>query len=218
MKRFLTWQIDNFWLKFAYLLLLIVLLFPYYQISTLPEAGIDNSWRIALEMAYQKGLIFGKDIIYTYGPLGRLTQRISIETSNFQFFLFDVFCFANVGFLLYKFLPKPLKVYQFLIHFALFLLITSVYGEWLSFLLFYISIFSGLLFLKKQNHWFLIHAIVMGVINFYIKANYGVIALGFVFVLLFYAFFLETFIASKPNTVFLWKHRFVNNLSFFTKN
>lgn len=189
MKKFLTWQIDSFWLKFAYLLVLIVLLFPYYQLSNIPSAGIDNSWRIALEMAYQKGLVFGKDIIYTYGPLGRLTQRISIETSNFQFFLFDVFCFGNVGFLLYSLLPKPLKLYQLLAHFGLFLLISSIYGEWQSFLLFYISIFSGLLFLKKQNHWLLIHAIAMGIINFYIKANYGVIALGFVFILLFYAFF-----------------------------
>lgn len=189
MKKFLTWQIDSLWLKFAYLLLLIVLLFPYYQISNIPSAGIDNSWRIALEMAYQKGLIFGKDIIYTYGPLGRLTQRISIETSNLQFFLFDVFCFGNIGFLLYHLLPKPLKFYQLLAHFGLFLLISSIYGEWQSFLLFYVSIFSGLLFLKKQNHWLLIHAITMGVINFYIKANYGVIALGFVFILLFYTFF-----------------------------
>jgi len=189
MKRFLNWPINGSWLILSYLLLLIVLLFPYYQISNIPSAGIDNSWRIALEMAYQKGLIFGKDIIYTYGPLGRLTQRISIETSNFQFFLFDVFCFGNVGFLLYYLLPKPLKLYQLLIHFVFFLLISSIYGEWQSFLLFYVSIFSGLLFLKKQNHWLLIHAILMGVINFYIKANYGVIALGFVFILLCYAFF-----------------------------
>ncbi len=189
MKRILNWQINSSLLIFAYLLILVVLLFPYYQISNIPSAGIDNSWRIALEMAYQKGLIFGKDIIYTYGPLGRLTQRISIETSNLQFFLFDVFCFGNVAFLLYYLLPKPLKLYQLLVHFGLFLLISSIYGEWLSFLLFYVSIFSGLLFLKKQNHWLLIHAIMMGVINFYIKANYGVIALGFVFILLFYAFF-----------------------------
>ena len=189
MKQFFKWQINSVWLKIIYLLFLIVLLFPFYRISEIPSAGIDNSWRIALEMAYQKGLVFGKDIIYTYGPLGRLTQRIAIGTSNFELFLFDVFCFTNVGFLLYHFLPKPLKFYQLIIHFCLFLLISSIFGEWLSFLLFYISIFSGLLFLKKQNHWFLLHAIVMGVINFYIKANYGVIALGFVFVLLFYTFF-----------------------------
>lgn len=188
-KRFLTGQINNLWFILTYLLLLIVLLFPYYTISALPSAGIDNSWRIALEIAYQKGMVFGKDIIYTYGPLGRLTQRVSIATSNFEFFLYDIFCFANVGFFLYHLLPKPLKVYQLIIHFAVFLLISAIYGEWLSFLLFYISIFSGLLFLKKSNHWFLIHAILMGMINFYIKANYGVIALGFVFLLLFYAFF-----------------------------
>lgn len=189
MKKILHWQINSFWLKLAYLLFLIVLLFPFYRISEQPSPGIDNSWRIALEMAYQKGLVFGKDIIYTYGPLGRLTQRIAIETSNFELFLFDIFCFTNVGFLLYHFFPKPLKFYHLLIHFALFLLISSIYGEWLSFILFFISIFSGLLFLKKQNQWLLFHAIIMGVINFYIKANYGVIALGFVFILLFYAFF-----------------------------
>jgi len=110
MKRILNWPINGSWLIISYLVLLIVLLFPYYQISNIPTVGIDNSWRIALEMAYQKGLIFGKDIIYTYGPLGRFTQRISIATSNFQFFLFDIFCFGNVGFLLYYLLPKPLKL------------------------------------------------------------------------------------------------------------
>jgi hypothetical protein len=188
MKQFFTWKTNNFWLKFAYLLFLIVLLFPFYRISEPATAGIDNSWRIALEMAHQKGLIFGKDLIYTYGPLGRLTQRIAISTTHFELFLFDIFCFANIGFLLYHFLPKPLRFYQVLIHFGFFLLISSIYGEWLSFILFYISIFSGLLFLQKQNHWFLIHAIGMGLINFYIKANYGVIALGFVFILLIYSF------------------------------
>lgn len=188
MKQFFTWKINNFWLKFAYLLFLIVLLFPFYRISEPATAGIDNSWRIALEMAHQKGLIFGKDLIYTYGPLGRLTQRIAISTTHFELFIFDIFCFTNVGFLLYHFLPKPLRFYQLLIHFGFFLLISSIYGEWLSFILFYISIFSGLLFLKKQNHWFLIHAVCMGLINFYIKANYGVIALGFVFILLIYSF------------------------------
>lgn len=188
MKRFFTWQINSFWLKLVYLLFLIILLFPFYRISEPASAGIDNSWRIALEMAYQKGLIFGKDLIYTYGPLGRLTQRIAIGTSHFELFLFDIFCFTNVGFLLYHFLPKPLRFFQLLIHFGIFLLISSIYGEWLSFILFYISIFSGLLFLQKQNQWFLIHAIGMGLINFYIKANYGVIALGFVFILVIYAF------------------------------
>jgi hypothetical protein len=196
---------------------LVVLLFPYYQISNIPTAGIDNSWRIALEMAYQKGLVFGRDIIYTYGPLGRLTQRISIATSNFQFFLFDIFCFGNVGLLLYLLLPKPLKLYQILVHFVFFLLISSIYGEWQSFLLFYVSIFSGLLFLKNQNHWLLIHAILMGIINFYIKANYGVIALGFIFILLFYAFFSKRLSLQNLLLYFLGSTTLLILLAFLLK-
>ena len=215
MRQFLTWQINNFWLKFIYLLFLIVLLFPYYRISEPAIGGLDNSWRIALEMAYQKGLIFGKDIIYTYGPLGRLTQRIAIGTTHFELFLFDIFCFTNIAFLLYQFLPKPLHIFQIFIHFGLFLLFSSIYGEWIGFVLFYISIFSGLLFLQKQNRWYLIHALVMGIINFYIKANYGIIALGFVFILLIYAFaskrlslqHLITYLISS--TVFLFLLAFI---------
>jgi hypothetical protein len=188
MKKILTRQINSFWLKFTYLLFLIILLFPYYRISEPVLTGLDNSWKIALEMAYQKGFIFGKDIIYTYGPLGRLIQRVAIGTSHFELFLFDVFCFANIAFLLYMFLPKPLHLFQLFIHFILFLLVSSIYGEWVGFVLFYICIFSGLLFLQKQQHWYLVHALAMGIINFYIKANYGIIALGFIFILLIYSF------------------------------
>ena len=188
MKKILTRQINSFWLKFTYLLFLIILLFPYYRISEPVLTGLDNSWKIALEMAYQKGFIFGKDIIYTYGPLGRLIQRVAIGTSHFELFLFDVFCFANIAFLLYTFLPKPLHLFQLFIHFILFLLVSSIYGEWVGFVLFYICIFSGLLFLQKQQHWYLVHALAMGIINFYIKANYGIIALGFIFILLIYSF------------------------------
>jgi hypothetical protein len=37
-----------------------------------PEAGLDPSWGIGLSLAYLHGLDFGRDIIFTYGPLGFL--------------------------------------------------------------------------------------------------------------------------------------------------
>ncbi len=191
MKILSSQTINNCWFKSAYLLFLVILLFPNYRIAEAPCSGIDASWRIALEMAYQKGFIFGKDIIFTYGPLGRLTQRVAIGTSHFELFLFDLFCFANIGFLLYSFLPKPLKVHQLVLHFIFFFVISSLVGEWTGFLLFFTSIFSGILFLKKQRESLLIHAIVLGIINFYIKINYGIIALTFVVILVFYAFFTK---------------------------
>jgi hypothetical protein len=114
-------------------------------------------------------------------------------------------------------LPKPLKLYHLLVHFGLFLLLSSIYGEWLSFLLFFVSIFSGLLFLKKQNQWLLVHAIVMGVINFYIKANYGVIALGFVFILLCYAFFSKRLSLQNLLLYFFGSMFFLILLAFLLK-
>ncbi len=177
--------------KVIYLVFLIILLIPYYRIAEIPLPGIDNSWRIALELAYQKGLVFGKDIIYTYGPLGRLTQRVAIETSHFELFLYDFFCYANTAYVLYLFLPKDTKKIHYLIHFVLFLIISSIFGEWISFLLFFVSIIAGFRFLKNHNYWELSYALLMGIINFFIKANFGVVAILFVLVLLVYAFLTD---------------------------
>lgn len=35
-----------------------------------PSADLDGSWRIALGFFFQKGAQFGKDVVFTYGPLG----------------------------------------------------------------------------------------------------------------------------------------------------
>ncbi|GAB3504291.1 hypothetical protein [Emticicia fontis] len=191
MAKFLKWEIHSFWLKFFYVLFLIILVFPYYRIYENPEGGIDNSWRIALELAKAKNMIFGQDIIYTYGPLGSLTQRFAITSTPFEFFLFDLFFFINIGILLFLLLPKPLKLYQLLAHFVVFFFVSSMYGEWVHFLLFYSSIFMGVRFLQVKNHWFLSYAILIGIITFFVKANYGIIGLGFVAVLTIYSFFTE---------------------------
>ncbi|MBA4851623.1 hypothetical protein [Emticicia sp. BO119] len=191
MVKFLKWEIDRFWLKFFYVLFLIILVFPYYRIYENPEGGIDNSWRIALELAKAKGLVFGQDIIYTYGPLGSLTQRFAITSTPFDFFLFDFFFFLNIGILLFFLLPKLLRLYQLLIHFVLFFFISSMYGEWVHFLLFYSSIFLGVRFLQIKNHWLLSYSILVGIITFFVKANYGIIAIGFIAILTTYSFFTK---------------------------
>ncbi|MFN3488325.1 MAG: hypothetical protein ACK4YV_04295 [Emticicia sp.] len=181
--------INAVWFKIVYVLFLIILLFPYYRLSETPQAGIDNSWRIGLEMAKAKGLIFGKDIIYTYGPLGYLTQRFAIDTPAWHFLVFDIFFFLNIGLLLFFALPKQTKFYQYIIHFALIIVISSLWGEWVIFTLFFVGLFSGLKFLHTPQLWMLYHSIIISIVVFYTKANYGIIALGFVAVLLGYAFF-----------------------------
>jgi hypothetical protein len=36
--------------------------------------GIDSSWGAALHMAAREGLVFGRDVVFTYGPLGYLVD------------------------------------------------------------------------------------------------------------------------------------------------
>ncbi|AWB09686.1 hypothetical protein TDSAC_0304 [Thermodesulfobium acidiphilum] len=51
----------------------IVLFFLTFYIIIVPfGAGLDPSWQFAMNYAFEHGLIFGKDIIFTYGPLGFL--------------------------------------------------------------------------------------------------------------------------------------------------
>lgn len=47
-----------------------------------PAAGLDPSWRIALHLAAQHGLVFGRDVIFTYGPLGFLTQPLTVDRTT----------------------------------------------------------------------------------------------------------------------------------------
>jgi hypothetical protein len=52
-------------------LLLVVIVCSWHYGSRL-EAGIDPSWQAALHMAAGRGLAFGRDLVFTYGPLGFL--------------------------------------------------------------------------------------------------------------------------------------------------
>ena len=36
----------------------------------LPYAQLDSGWALALSVACERGLVFGRDLIFTYGPLG----------------------------------------------------------------------------------------------------------------------------------------------------
>jgi hypothetical protein len=44
-----------------------------------PQPGLDPSWRIGLYIAIMKNMQFGKDIVFTYGPLGFLSQPLLVD-------------------------------------------------------------------------------------------------------------------------------------------
>jgi hypothetical protein len=50
----------------------------------LPERGLDQSWQQALVEATDKGRVFGKDVIFTYGPLHQSATH-QVSTNMFPF-------------------------------------------------------------------------------------------------------------------------------------
>jgi hypothetical protein len=44
-----------------------------------PKAGLDDSWEVGLNLARISGLQFGKDIVFTFGPLGFMYQPVFCE-------------------------------------------------------------------------------------------------------------------------------------------
>jgi len=52
------------------------------------EIGLDASWAFAISDAAHKQLIFGQDIIFTYGPLGYLVHGTSLNHNFSQIIYF----------------------------------------------------------------------------------------------------------------------------------
>ncbi|MGH2412522.1 MAG: hypothetical protein ACRDEA_02265 [Microcystaceae cyanobacterium] len=70
--------------KLLALKLFLIAIGVYFFIAFLPfpspiRIGLDPSWQYAISQAAEDGLIFGKDIIFTYGPLGYLVAGVPLE-------------------------------------------------------------------------------------------------------------------------------------------
>ncbi|MGA2916364.1 MAG: hypothetical protein ABSE89_10095 [Sedimentisphaerales bacterium] len=61
----------------AVLIYVIILTFPPLIIDV--SSNVDYSWYVGLHKAAEEGLIYGRDIVFTYGPLGFLTVPIFIN-------------------------------------------------------------------------------------------------------------------------------------------
>jgi hypothetical protein len=57
-----------------------IVTWPFGSIQA--TAGLDRSWQIALHLAASRGLDFGHDLVFTYGPLGFLLQPVLVGGST----------------------------------------------------------------------------------------------------------------------------------------
>lgn len=60
----------SWWLSQAALYALLCV--SFFRLPSAPEIGLDSSWQMVLSYASDHGLQHGRDIVFTYGPLGHL--------------------------------------------------------------------------------------------------------------------------------------------------
>ena len=146
----------------------LTLVVPYGYASL----GLDPSWNLAINMLIQQGANFGKDVAFTYGPLGFLNYRIMPE--GYSIFWFLVLDLAMVGMATSSvaYAMRQAGKYSFLVAILaiIFFYPNGLFADRIFSLLFYEFVFL-LYALKEKQFWAFIIAAAIAVILFFIKVN-----------------------------------------------
>jgi len=155
-----------------------------------PAVGLDPSWKIALNLAVKNGFRFGKDFIFTYGPLGFLATRSPLVLGKTSLLFLDVTILSAIIFILsYAF--KNLKSYASICGLFLIVLILSfapIYSINLDSILFLIFLFMLFYYIRHGSIITLVLASIISIITFYLKINTGFLMFFIMFIIFIYIY------------------------------
>ena len=157
-----------------------------------PGLGLDQSWQMAINMAVEKGFVFGKDFIFTYGPLGYLCTRAPLGINKFTYLLFDIYLLINFGMVLNYVLSKFRAFTSYLLIFLVVSILNVYDPDNAVIFLSWIFLFSIFHFIYHQKKLMLINALLLSLMILFIKLN-----LGLIITFLLYLFFLFIWYCNK---------------------
>ena len=67
----------NAW-TIALVLALVACTWPFASGPLVAGLGLDNSWVVGLSLAVSHGLVFGRQVVFTYGPLGFVLNPVAV--------------------------------------------------------------------------------------------------------------------------------------------
>jgi hypothetical protein len=171
-------------LSYILLFFFIFLLFPTVFFKA-PESGVDPSWMVGMNLAQKYKLDFGRDVVYTYGPLGIFKARYSIYVSKFAYLAGDLFFLAMLFLMLKDFLKKNFQLAPVIFIFLCFLLDQNAeVDQWHYFFLLYFLI----AYVREPDRFFpLALAGLESFFCLFYKANAGIVAMGLVLATIHYA-------------------------------
>jgi len=161
-------------LAIAFFALIGIAYLPTELVRT-PGVSLDESWAIGISMAIQNGLVFGRDIVFHYGPLSYLVIRLPIGLPVYAVILFDLFIYGHILFVLvyiYRRVKSSLGLLLALITLIIFALL-SPYTESLVILIFLLFLFDLFYYLEHGKLAALFVAACISILALNIKLNPG---------------------------------------------
>lgn len=110
MKRIGLEKVELFW---AICFCMVFISFFFLSGSHAPTLNLDHSWEVALEYAFKHNFQFGRDVVFTYGPLGFLNtwnslSHLIVVRTIFALFWSGIVAWAIIG--LARQIVGPLKL------------------------------------------------------------------------------------------------------------
>ena len=184
--------------------LIISLTLTYLFLAFLPtihliNPGLDASWSYGISQAAKEKLVFGKEIVFTYGPLGYLTQGAALYSNFKQIILFRFAVhFVLLGLLILRIIKlqtNSLKI-LILINFIFIFVLGIHYGNTIVFTTDY-QIFSIFLLALSFEKFFIkylpVNSIIVGMFTglaILTKLTLGIYIAGTFYLFLFSGFYL----------------------------
>jgi len=162
-------------------------LYPIIYDNDLLWKSLDPSWIITLNYASLKHLVWGKDFVFTFGPLGYLSTKFLWGSNKTSVLLFDFFVSINFFLLFYNTIQSSSKkAFAIVLILLVSLTLPGYFGSSIALILFTFLIY----WILQSNNTFKYYnyglQILIVVFLFYIKINTGLIALLFFTIALLY--------------------------------
>jgi hypothetical protein len=173
MKSFVSYNKSLY--AIIFFVFLIFFLPPFFYNK--PGTGLDPSWMLAMKEAFLRGMVFGREVIFTYGPLSFLSTRVIDQQVPLFLFVYDLIIASSLAFFFVLFFQKACSKIDMVVFVALALTTKNALISFPSATAFTVFLFWLFYFMESKRSVALVIAGFVGLILFFIKINYGFVTI-----------------------------------------
>ena len=170
-----AWVADALRLPLAALTIFVVL--PSGGFRKVLAGGLDTSWMAALALAIEHRLVFGRDFVFTYGPLGYFVSRVPPAGLAWTIPVHDLLLFADLLYVIGKVYRRSAPALGALTLGALAVMTPAMYLEEAPSIWFVLIGAHGALCITEGRAWHATAAAVISIFLCFSKLNVGLIAI-----------------------------------------